>query len=164
MWPPIRVDQVRHMALLMCNLKCHYTPIISTAPLELLYGNYMSTVMTMELNQSPKVVNILAFQDHSAKHIMVYVTPDQTTKTVTRFLYQGYISTSGAQAMLLSDQGVNFISNITWKLCRLMGIKKIGTSPYHAQTNGQVECTHHTIIQMIGNLAKTGRPIGSPTC
>ena len=37
---------------------------------------------------------------------------------------------------------------------KLIGIKKIKTSPYHAQTNGQVECTHLTIMQMIGKLSK----------
>ena len=35
-----------------------------------------------------------------------------------------------------------------------MGINNIRTSPYHAQTNGQVECTHQTIMQMIGKLSK----------
>ena len=108
----------------------------------------------MELDQSPKVVNILVFQDHSAKHIMAYVTPDQTAQTVAKFLYQGYILTSGVLAKLLSDQGANFISNIILELCELMGIKKIKTVPYHAQTNGQVECTHQTVMQMIGKLSE----------
>ena len=111
-------------------------PIIATAPLELLPINYMSIEMTMEIDQSPKVVNILVFQDHSTKHIMAYVTPDQTAKTVARFLYQGYILIFGALAELPSDQGLNFTSNIIWEVCQLMGIKKIRTSPYHVQTNG----------------------------
>ena len=121
-------------------------PIIATAPLELLYINYMSIEMTMELDQSPSDVNILVFQDNSAKHVMAYVTPNQTAKTVAKFLYQVTISTSGALAKLLSDQGLNFMSNIIQELFELMGIKKIGTLPYHAQTDGQVECAHQTII------------------
>ena len=72
----------------------------------------MSKDMTMELNQSPKVVKILVFQDHSVKHIMAYVTPNQTAKTVAKFLYQGYISTSRALAKLLINQGANFRRNI----------------------------------------------------
>ena len=35
-----------------------------------------------------------------------------------------------------------------------MGIKKIRTFPYHAQTNRQVEHTHQTIMWMIGKLGK----------
>ena len=41
------------------------------------------------------------------KYVMAYVTPDQTVKTVTNFLYQGYISIFGAPARLLSDRGAN---------------------------------------------------------
>ena len=67
-------------------------PIVSTAPMDLLHVDFTSIEMTMEQNRLPKFVNILVFQDHFMKHIMVYVTPNQTTKTVAKFLYQGYIS------------------------------------------------------------------------
>ena len=59
--------------------------------------------MTLELNRLPNVANVLVFQDHFMKHIMAYMTPNQTTKTVSKFLYQGYISIFGAPARLLSD-------------------------------------------------------------
>ena len=80
--------------------------------------------------------------------------PNQIAKTTAKLLYQGYILIFGALAKLLSDQGPNFMSNIIWELCELMGIKKIRTLPYHAQTNGHMECTHQTIMQMIGKLGK----------
>ena len=67
------------------------------------------------------------------------MTPDQTAKTVAKFLWHGHIFIFGALAMLLSDQGANFESNIIKELCDLMGKWKVRTSPYHAQTNGQVE-------------------------
>ena len=66
----------------------------------------------MESNRPPKVTNILVHQGHFMKHVMAYVTPDQTAKTVTKFLYQSYISIFGAPTRLLCDHGVNFISNI----------------------------------------------------
>ena len=53
--------------------------------------------MRVEPNQSPRVANVLVFQDHLTKHMLVYVTPDQTAKTITKFLYGGYISIFGAQ-------------------------------------------------------------------
>ena len=57
----------------------------------------------MELDQPPNVVNVLVFCDHFTKHVMAYVTPDQTAKTVDKFLWQGYILIFGAVARLLSD-------------------------------------------------------------
>ena len=48
----------------------------------------------MELDKSPRVANVLVFQDHFTKLVLVHVTPDQTVKTVAKFLYGGYISIS----------------------------------------------------------------------
>ena len=57
----------------------------------------------MELDQPPTVVNLLVFYDHFMKHDMAYVTPDQTVKSIAKFLWQGYVSMFGAPAKLLSD-------------------------------------------------------------
>ena len=88
------------------------------------------------------------------KHIMAYVTPNQTAKTVAKFLWQGYILIFGAPAKLLSDQGGNFESNIIKEVCELMGMRKVRASPHHAQTNGQVDWAHKTLMYMIGKLNK----------
>ena len=110
--------------------------------------------MTMELNKPPRITNILVFHDHFMKHIMAYVTPDQTAKTVAKFLYQGYISIFGAPARLLSNQGANFTNNISDKLCMVLGMKKLQTSLYHSQMNRLVERSHQTIMPMIGKLVE----------
>ena len=68
--------------------------------------------------------------------------------------YQGFISIFGAPARLLSDQGTNFMSSIIDKMWRLLGMKKLQTMPYHPQTNGLVERSHQTIMQMIGMLGE----------
>ena len=101
-------------------------PIVSTALMDLLCIDFTSIETTMDVNRPPKITNILVFQDHFTKHGMVYVTPDQTTKTVTKFLYQGYISIFRALAKLLSDCSGNFMSHIlvrcvnslVWRHCK----------------------------------------------
>ena len=87
-------------------------PIIVTSPLELLYIDFTSIETMMELDQPPNMVNVLVFCYHFTKHVMAYVTPDQTAKTVAKNLWHGYISIFRAWAKLLSDQGANFESNI----------------------------------------------------
>ena len=37
-------------------------------------------------------------------------------------------------------------------LCKLLGIEKIRTTPYHPQTNGSAERVHQTLQRMIGKL------------
>ena len=104
--------------------------------------------------KSPRVTNILVFQDHFTKHVLAYVTPDQTAKTVTKFLYHGNISIFGAPAMLLSDRGPNFMSSVISKMCKILGVKKLQTIPYHLLTNGLVERLHQSIMRMIRKLGK----------
>ena len=100
------------------------------------------------------MVSLLVFSDHFTKHIMAYVTPDQTMRTVVKFLWQGYVSIFGGLAKLLSDGGASFESNIIRELCKLMGIKKVKTSPYHAQINSQVDQACQMLMHMIGKLSK----------
>ena len=120
--------------------------IVATAPMELLHVDFTSIEMTLELNRLPKAANVLVFQDHLMKHIMACMTPNQTAKTVTKFLYQGYISIFRAPATLLSDQGATFMSSIIDEICTLLSMKKLWTTPYHPQTNGFVVRSHQTII------------------
>ena len=98
-------------------------PIVATTPLDLLHVDFTSFDTKLELNQLPRVANILVFQDHFTKHVLAYVTPDETAKNVTKFLYVGYISIFGALAWLLSDRGNSFTSSIIEELHKILGIK-----------------------------------------
>ena len=103
--------------------KAPLCPIVATALLDLLHVDFMSIETTLEQNQSPRVTDILVFQDHFTKHMLVYVTPDQTAKTITKFLYGAYISIIGTPARLLSDRGASFTSSVIEELCKILGIK-----------------------------------------
>ena len=98
-------------------------PIVATAPLDLLHVDFTSIETTLELSQSPRVANILVFQDHFTKHVLVYITPDQTVKTIAKFLYGGYISIFGGLARLLSSRGASFTSSVIEELCKILGVK-----------------------------------------
>ena len=153
MWQSIRTCThcLQHKAGLP---KAPLHPIMATAPLDLLHVDFTSIETTFEPNQSPRVTNVLVFQDHFMKHVLVYVTPDQTAKTFTKFLYQGYISIFGALARLLSDRGANFMSSVIDEIHKILGMKKLWTMPYHPQTNGLVERFHQMIMQMIRKLGE----------
>ena len=83
---------------------------------------------------------------------MAYVVKDQTARTATETLRIRYFGLFGAPAYLVSDQGKAFTGHVLTHLCELYGVQKLRTSPYHAQTNGQVERMNQTIIRMIGKL------------
>ena len=121
-------------------------PIVATTLLDLLHIDFTSIEMTMELNQLSRIAKILVFHDHFTKHVMAYVIPNKTAKTVAKFLYQGYISILGALVRFLSNWGANFMSSIIDEMCTLLSMKKLWTMPYHPQTNGLVERSHQTIM------------------
>ena len=104
-------------------------PIVATAPLDLLHVDFTSIETILEPNQSPGVTNVLVFQEHFMKHMLAYVTPDQTAKTITKFLYRGYISIFGAPARLLSDRGPSFMSSVIEEMCKIPGINDCGPCP-----------------------------------
>ena len=105
------------------TLKAPLCPIVATAPLDLLHVDFASIETTLELNQSPRVAHVLVFQDHFTKHIVASVTPDQTAKTIAKYLYGGSISMFGAPARLLSERGTSFTSSIIEELCKILGIQ-----------------------------------------
>ena len=129
-------------------------PIVATALMDLLHVDFTSIEMNLELNRLPKVTSVLVFQDHFTKHIMEYVIPHQTAKSVTKFLYQGYILIFGDPARVPSDWGANFTSSIIDEMHKLISMRKLQTTLYHPQTNGLVERSHQTIMQMIRKLGE----------
>ena len=118
----------------------------------MLHVDFTSIEETVPLKEEPVIQNVLVLQDHFSKYIVAYVVKDQTTRTAAKTLRNGYFGLFSAPAYLLSDQGKAFMGHIITHLCDLYGVPKLRTSPYHAQTNGQVECMNQTIIRMIGKL------------
>ena len=129
-------------------------PIVATTLMDLLHVDFTSIEMILGLNRPSKVTNVLVFRDHFTKHVMVYVTPNQTAKTVAKLQYQGYILIFGALARLMSDQGANFVSSIIDEMCKLLSMRKLWTMPYHPQMNGLVERSHQTIMWMIRKVGE----------
>ena len=134
------------------GVKVPLNPITATAPMELLHVDFTSIERPVALNQQTSSVNVLVFTDHFTRYALAFTTKDQTSRTVAEILYKDVIVPFGAPAKLLSDKGTCFTSTIVSELCRLLGVQRCRTSAYHAQTNGQVERMHQTIMRMLGKL------------
>ena len=88
------------------------------------------------------------------KHMLAYLMPDQTAKTIAKFLFEGYISIFGALARLLSSRDANFTNSVIEEMCKILGIKWLWTMSYHPQTNRLVERLHQMIMHMIRKLGE----------
>ena len=127
-------------------------PLTCSAPEELLHVDFTSIEETVPLKEEPVIRNVLVLQDHFSKYVVAYVVKDQTAHTAAETLRNGYFGLFGVPAYLVSDQGKALMGHIITHLCDLYGVQKLRTSPYHAQTNGQVERMNQMIVRMIGKL------------
>ena len=95
------------------------------------------------------------------KHVLAYVAPNQTAKTVAKFFISGlHLCLWGPQPGSMSDRGANFMSSVIEEMCKILGVKKLQTMPYHPQTNGLVERLYQMIMQMIGKLEEEKKLTG----
>jgi hypothetical protein len=92
---------------------------------------------------------ILVVTDAFSKWVEAFPLEDQTAETCAKCLVKEMISRYGCPLDLLSDQGRNFESQIFAELCKLLGIRKVRTTPRHPQSNGQVERFNKTLISLI---------------
>ena len=114
-------------------------PLISlkvTTFLQLMHLDFTSFESTMDLDKTPEVKNVLVIVDHFMRYMRAYVTKDQKASTVTKCLYEGFISIFGA---LETDQGKAFTNDVVMELCNQFKVSKTTTMPYNPQRNGQVE-------------------------
>ena len=93
----------------------------------------------MDLDQTPEVKNVLVIVDRFTRYMRAHVTKDQKASTVTKCLYERFISIFGAPEKIITEQGKGFTSEVMTELCTQFRVGKTTTTPYHPQGNGQVE-------------------------
>ena len=81
---------------------------------------------------------ILSVIDYYTKYAEAEALPNQEASTVVRAL-EHIFSRHGMPSILLTDQGATFESYLFSSMCKLFGIDKVRTTPYHPATNGLCE-------------------------
>lgn len=92
---------------------------------------------------------ILVVTDYFTKWAEAYPLKDAEAPTCMRALYNNFFSRFGLPQQLHSDQGKNFESKLFHEFCKLTGVRKSRTTPFHPQSDGQTERMNRTLLQML---------------
>ncbi len=87
----------------------------------------------------------LIAQDYFTRWPEAFALPDQQAVTVAEVLVNQFFTRFGIPMELHSDQGRNFESETFQEVCRLFGINKTRTTPYHPHSDFMVERFNETI-------------------
>ena len=124
-------------------------PIYVTQPLELVHMDYLS----LEPSKA-NIENVLAITDHFTRYALAYPSKTQTAQATARILWDNFFCHYGFPEKFISDRGRNFESDLIKELCKIAGVKKLHTTPYHPQGNGQCERFNSTLCNMLGTLSE----------
>ena len=98
---------------------------------------------------------ILVAIDYVSKWIEAIPCRNNDHKTVIKFLKENILSRFGIPRAMISDGGTHFCNKVFESLMKKYGITHKVATPYHPQSNGQVELANREIKQI---LEKTVNP------
>ena len=126
------------------------TKVMTGAPLDIVAIDILSGLPATSLGYK----YILVATDYFTKWLEAYPLRDCEASTCMRALYNGFFSRFGLPRQLHSDQGRNFESRLVAELCKITGVYKTRTTPFHPRSDGQTERANRTILRMLRTTAE----------
>lgn len=94
---------------------------------------------------------VVVLQDYFTKWPEVVALKRVDSDAIINWLCSDIIPRYGVFNELVTDQGVQFVSEKFKSFCKSVGIKQRFTSPFHPQTDGMVERFNRTFLNMLRN-------------
>ena len=98
---------------------------------------------------------IMCVTDAFSKYVELVALPNKEAETVAASLFSKWLCRHGLPNEIVSDNGKEFCNSVVDKMLLLMNVKKTNTSPYHPQTNAQVEVCNKTIATYLKTQVST---------
>ncbi|KIH66015.1 integrase core domain protein [Ancylostoma duodenale] len=118
---------------------------ITTKPWQRIHSDVIGPLLlTLDGNKY-----IIVFIDSFSKFIVAEPLPDQKANTTSQTFINRFVARFGLPEMLVTDQGANYMSDTFRSLLRNLHITHRTSTPYHHESNGQVERANRTLQEQI---------------
>ena len=125
---------------------------VTSKPMEWIAMDILGPLPTTARNNK----YILVVGDYFSKWKEAYPMPNMEATTIANLLVNEFICRFGVPECLHTDQGRNFEASLIKEMCRLLGIHKTRTTPYHPQSDGLIERFNRTLLSMLSIAAREG--------
>eukprot|EP00698_Gefionella_okellyi_P012882 TRINITY_DN3500_c0_g1_i3.p1 TRINITY_DN3500_c0_g1~~TRINITY_DN3500_c0_g1_i3.p1 ORF type:complete len:624 (+),score=113.96 TRINITY_DN3500_c0_g1_i3:1771-3642(+) len=95
---------------------------------------------------------VMVVTEYLTKWTEAFALPDDTAVSVAQKLVFEIICRYGAPQKVLTDRAQNFRLLLIKEICQICDAKKINTTGYHPQTDGQTERFNQVIAQMLSHF------------
>ena len=124
------------------------------APLQPMIASYPFEIVALDIfgplpETSQGLKYLLVMANYFTRWVEGFSLRDITAVSFAAAVVNGWISPFGAPEQLHSDQGAQFESRLFADICRLLGIRKTRTTPYHPSGDGLVERVNRTLLGLL---------------
>ena len=153
-WPGLQSDVRSYVAgCETCTKRKEPNPT-KRAPMQIVRSGYPMERLAIDiLGELPMTPNgnkyILVISDYFTKWTEALPMPNMEACTVAKTLVENVLCRFGIPQKIHSDQGRQFESNLFQEMCKLLGIEKTRTTPYHPESDGMVERFNRTLATML---------------
>ena len=149
MWPCLAKDVgLWTRSCLQCQQSKIQSHVRSTVPCIEVHNRRFSHVhldLVGRLPASQVYSYILTMIDRTSRWPEAVPLSSITGETCARAFNSTLVSQFGVPALLTSDRGAQFTSSVWSEVCSILGISRIKTTSFHPQSNGTIECFHHSL-------------------